>query len=329
MTFRIDLRNAKGLHLSLGGGAARGLAHIGVLRVLEQEEIPIASICGSSMGAFVGGMFALYKQTDIILEAVRKYIASEHFASSTISSIPPSDEEGLTFRQKIKRGILLGKSIAFGQVIPFEEWAGAMYAMVPDAEFKDTAIPFYATGLDLSVKREVVFVEGSLRSAILASCSIPGVFPPVKEGGNVYVDGGWIDKVPVRPLIQFGAKEILAIDVSNKIEIVEDKTPGYTIILKSYAAIQKTLDQIQIELAPLKWKLPVDHIFWSSFDQVDSIVELGENYAREHIHEIRRLLKEQTPLRSIWARVKRANCVKLPPGAAPIQLRSIGVVEPL
>jgi len=318
--------------LSLGGGAARGLAHIGVLKVLEEEAIPIASICGSSMGAFVGGLFALHGNTKSIIRIVKDYIESEQYAKSTIGSIPP-DDDNLTFRQKIKRGILMGKSIAFGKVIPFEEWSDAMKEMVPDKRFKHTQIPFYATGLDLTQKKEVLFVDGNLRSAIVASCSIPGVFPPVRSGNSIYVDGGWVDKVPVRPLLQMGARTILAVDVSNQIEVdnEESKTPGYSIILKAYGAVQRRLDQVQIEQAPLCWKLPVDHIEWSNFSKLEALIEHGEVYTREHLHEIHELLKMQSFWWSSFDRIRKRKFPKWskPPGYKPIELRSIGEIGPI
>ena len=294
----IDLSQKKGIHLALGGGAARGLAHIGVLKVLEEENIPVASICGSSMGAMVGGLYALHGNTRAVTDIIRDYISSEQYARSTMANIPHEGETN-SFGQRLRRGILIGKSIAFGKVMPFDEWYGSMRAMIPDKTFKDTHMPFMATGLDLTREREVLFNEGNLRSAIIASCSIPGVFPPVKSGDTVYVDGGWVDKVPVRPLLQMGAREILAVDVSNTVEIENpepEKLPGYSIILKSYSVVQRRLDQLQIEEASLLWRMPVKHIDWADFSQMDAIVELGEGYAREHVQEVKTLLKRQSGL---------------------------------
>jgi len=305
------------------------MAHIGVLKVLEEEGIPIASICGSSMGAFVGGLFALHGNTAAVFEIIRDYISSDKYSKSTIASFSSNDEKD-SFAQRIRRGLLMGKSIAFGKVIPYDEWVGSMNEMIPDKHFKDLHIPFWATGLDLTRMREVLFNDGSLRSAIIASCSIPGVFPPVKADDTVYVDGGWVDKVPVRPLLQFGAREILAVDVSQTVEIENpepEKLPGYSVILKSYAAVQKRLDEIQYEDASCLWRLPVTHIDWSDFSQLENIVQLGETFARENIQQVRRMLKRQT----WWRRSFRASAFcrpALPHNYKPIQSVSIGTISP-
>lgn len=328
-----DLHSRKGIHLSLGGGAARGLAHIGIIQVLEEEGIPIASICGSSMGAFVGGLYALYGETASIIDGVKRYTSGELYLNSILAKIPPADQHA-GFLTKIKRGILVGKAFMFGKVITFEEWYGAMREMVPDKCFADTRIPFMATGLDLTRAREVLFVGGSLRSAITASCSIPGVFPPVQSGNTVFVDGGWVDKVPVRPLLQFGARDILAVNVSNMVEIENPEPshfPGYSVILKSYAVVQKRLDEIQMEDAPLTWNLPVDDIEWSDFREIDRVVQIGRAYAKAHIGEVRQLLSRQKG----WKGMKRTLAVlrdkvwKKTPAFKPVPTVEIGKIEPL
>jgi predicted acylesterase/phospholipase RssA/CRP-like cAMP-binding protein len=175
--------------LALGSGAALGFAHIGILKVLEREKIPIDYIAGSSMGALIGAFYATGKKA-----AELEKIASKFNMVTMISridlSIPPI------------RGFITGNRIL-----------GFLKRYLKDATFEDTRIPLLVVGTNLDNRSEVVISTGDILSALRASISIPGVFHPVKRYGDTLVDGGVINPLPVRTLTDIGVNKIIAVDV--------------------------------------------------------------------------------------------------------------------
>jgi NTE family protein len=276
------------IYLALGGGAARGFAHLGVLQVLEEEGISIAGIAGSSMGALIGGLYALYGSAEQVTEQLMNYIKSPAFERTVLAffSDPEFQSEAgkKSWVNRLREGWLVGRSLALGQVVPVDQWQEAMEAMIPDRSFSDCSLPFFATALDLTANREVVFFQGNLRPAIMASCAIPGVFPGVDAKGHHYLDGGWIDKVPVRPLKSLGATTVLGVDVSPRESVtIEKPALGLDLILKSYHVVQTRLDERQKEEADFCWTLPTHHIHWADFKSLPRIVALGRDFARREL----------------------------------------------
>lgn len=321
MNPRHDLRRCRGLHLALGGGAARGLAHVGILKVLAERNIPIASICGTSMGALVGAMFALNPDPRLLEDRVLDFLHSEHFNRARFAFIKSAQRaredngRGLSVRQWFRHGYLLGKSMAFGCMIPFEEFERQVAELVPDRRFDDTAFPFFVMGLDLIQRREVVFAEGSLRAAVMASSAIPGVFPPVTCDGVVYVDGGWINKVPATPLFAFGAPSVLAVDVGDDTAPEVNLKRGTSVMLQAYAAAHFRLQQIQVASATRLWRPPLDPVHWSDFGQAEKAIQIGAEFAREQMDAVRALLRMQ-PLYRLKRKMMQWLCKNAQPNAA-------------
>ncbi len=175
--------------LALGAGAARGLAHIGVLVVLEKERIPIDFIAGTSTGAFVGSLYAQGKTASELKE-----LALTLARSKLTRFIDPSlPKTGLIKGKKIKD--LLTSSIG------------------GDIKFSDLRIPFACVATDIVSGEEIVIDRGSVPEAVRASISIPGIFTVVKKGGRYLVDGGLTNPVPVTVVKNMGAEFIIAVNV--------------------------------------------------------------------------------------------------------------------
>ena len=180
----------KQVTLVLGGGAARGLAHIGVIRVLEEEGFNISAITGTSMGALVGGIYAagkLDKYTDWVTSLTKKDVI-----------------QYLDVSFRAKSGILKGDLIM-----------EALRDFVGDVSIESLTIPFLAVATDLTARKEVWITRGHLFDAIRASISVPGVFTPHRFAGRWMVDGGLLNPVPVTPAAQTLAGVTIAVDVTG------------------------------------------------------------------------------------------------------------------
>ena len=179
----------KKIGLALGSGSARGLAHIGVIKVLQDAGIPIDMIAGTSIGAIVGGLFALRRDITRIEE-----VANEMSRARLFSLLD------LKFR---RTGLISGHKIM--------DWAKS--AIGHDVRFTDLEIPFACIATDLFTGEQIVFNDGSVLEAARASFSIPGLFSVAKLQGRYLIDGGVVNPVPVSTLKDMGAEFIIAVNV--------------------------------------------------------------------------------------------------------------------
>lgn len=171
--------------LALGGGAIRGFAHLGVLSVLEQENIPVDVIAGTSVGALIG---AFYSAGVPLCELER---ISEEMSWYKVSR-PVWSRDGL---------------ISFAKM---EEW---IVSFLGDLYFEDLALPFAAVATDVATGEAVIMNKGPLAPAIRASCSVPGLVTPVPWNGRLLCDGGVSNNLPVSVARQMGADYVIAVDI--------------------------------------------------------------------------------------------------------------------
>lgn len=173
--------------VALGSGGARGFAHLGVLKVLKQHEIPIDMISGSSMGALVGSFYA----SGLTVEQMYKLAAAfkrKYFIDVTVP----------------KMGFIQGDRIK--QLIRI---------FTRNQNIEDLPIPLAVVATDLNEGKKVVFRKGPVADAVRASISIPGIFVPFSYNGSLLVDGGVIERVPVSAVKEMGADIVIAVDVSH------------------------------------------------------------------------------------------------------------------
>jgi NTE family protein len=175
--------------LALGGGYARGLAHIGVLEVLEREGIPIDIVAGTSMGALVGALYTREKDAAMI-----KRQATQLDWVSLAALIDPAVP---------KSGLITGKRIT-----------KLLRRFMGDVNFEELDIPLACVATDIISGEEIVIKEGSVLEAVRASISIPVIFTVVKKDGRFLVDGGLVNNVPVSVARQMGADYVIAVDVT-------------------------------------------------------------------------------------------------------------------
>jgi len=281
--------------LALGGGAARGLSHIGVLKVLEENEIPVDLIVGTSVGALVGGVYATTRNAAATEERFRNFIFSKQFKRAKFDFLKESRQAhpGLlyNFVSLIRKGIFYSFSMAKMSWISAEHFEHNINGILADVRIDETKIPFAAVATDINRGEEVVLNEGSLRQIVSASSAVPGLLPPVQIDGRLLIDGGWISKVPVIPALRLGASMVIGVDVSKEIEDTTGYRSGLNIMVRANAVKAEALKEMQCRFADVLIEPDVDHVHWADFSAIVECIALGDEAARRKIGEIRRQMK--------------------------------------
>ncbi len=249
--------------LVLGGGAARGFAHIGVLKILESNGIPIHMIVGTSAGSFVGSLYAYglnaYQIQKLSLDIQRSDIAD--------FTIPDN-------------GFIKGDLL--------EEYVNRM---LRNTTMEKLRIPFYATATELPNGKETVFATGNTGKAVRASCSIPGVFNPAMIGNKMYVDGGVVSPVPVDAAKRLGADVVIAVDISSDLDTIK---PSGTIetILQAINIMSSRISVAQLSRADIVIRPLVGHIGSADFDRRNDAIIEGEKAALQALPKVREIVEQ-------------------------------------
>ncbi len=257
--------------LALGTGAARGLAHIGVLEVLEKEGIPIDMIAGTSTGAVIGALYAQGKDTNQIKKLVTD-LNWKRLVSLVDLALP-------------KTGFIGGRKIS-----------SLLRSIIGDIEFGDLRIPLACVATDIGSGEEVVINQGLVLEGVSASISIPVIFTLVKRKGRYLADGGLVNPVPVSVLKRMGADFIIAVNVIPDVRSrtqrgKETKEPNIisvimqSLYIASYSRVRSSLDGADIVIEP-----QVTDIAYGDFRRAQECILQGELAAKGSILEIKRQL---------------------------------------
>jgi NTE family protein len=284
----------KGIGLALGGGGARGLAHIGVLKVLEQEEILIHLIAGTSIGALVGGAYASGINPGELQTKAEEYVSSTEFRTSAIKAFETVRAKGeVALAQRIqaylKNHFYLIQAMFKPGILSNEDFQATIDYFIPNIRIEETRIPFRAVATDLVSGEEITFSKGSLRQAVMASCAVPGAIAPLKEGERLLSDGGIICSVPSSVARREGAGRVIAVVVDRGIGSEELRTV-VDVYLRVNEIMGERLKQCELAEADVVIRPAVGDLHWSSFSEAVKLIEEGEKAAREKLDDIRRLM---------------------------------------
>lgn len=252
--------------LALSGGAARGMAHVGVLRALIENNIPIDYIGGTSAGSMVGGAYAAGMPIEEIAEFGHS-LRWRDVGRMTMSRLGIQSNERL------------------------EQY---LRERLPITRFEELSIPFAAVATDLKTGTAVVLRdEGDLPFAIRASCSIPGWYVPVvDEQGRQLVDGGLVAVIPVSVTRALGADLVIAVDVNAAGATFLGPTSSVIgVLLQSMLVVQKTASHYQLAAADLVITPQVGHIRWDEMGRAAELMEAGYNAALDRIPQILTLIE--------------------------------------
>lgn len=283
--------------IALGGGAARGLAHIGVLRAFVREGIPMDVVVGTSMGAIIGGAYAATGDIAGVERRVRDLVQSELFARLRMSFLAETRKRrgGLfhSMTNLVRRGIVYGVSTLRPSFLSAEEFARNMAEILPDRSIQSLPVRFGAVALDLEAGEEVVLCHGRLREAASASSAIPGILPPVRLHGRLLIDGGWVDKIPVLPAYRLGADLVIAVDISPELEGSRRYTRGIDVILRAHAIKDSIMVGLSRRLADVVVEPEVRSVHWADFAAIESVIKAGDEGASRAVPRIRDLLRHE------------------------------------
>jgi NTE family protein len=271
--------------VAFGGGSARGLAHIGVIRWFEEHHVPIDVAAGTSMGGLVGGAYA----TGMSAEELRSLIAAIDWDTMFGSTSFPfknvrRKEDARSYPSRLEFGLKNGlappAALNDGQQVDLllARIAAPYYGL---ARFDDLPTPFRAVAVDLRTASTVVLDRGSLATALRATMSLPGVFPPVRRDGAVLVDGGALDNIPADVVRACGAGFVIAVDVGAPQDDEIDESMfgllGRTIDVMMRSAARAALAHADLTIA-------VDVTGFGSLDwrRADELIERGYAAAEAH-----------------------------------------------
>jgi NTE family protein len=287
--------------LVLGVGFGYGFCHIGVLKVIEEEKIPIDIIAGSSIGSLIACLWAMGKSSDEILKITSEFQERKHIWGLVDVTFP-----------------LLG-------FIKGDKLYRFLKRHLGDKTFYDLRMPLRIIASDVRKKEPKVFDKGPLVDAVMASCAMPGVFTPFKLKGQMLFDGGVINPLPTEVLLNMGVKKIIAVNVTpsredfaRQISKIKGQVSGadalgekklkwfdlsgrlknifkiniVDIIFSSVEVLQSEVARKEAELADVVLHPNTDGLFWLDLHKAQEFAKRGEIEARKNLDKIRQLVNE-------------------------------------
>lgn len=287
--------------LVLGGGGARGLAHIGIIKVFEQHHIPIDVITGSSMGALVGAAYAQICNADELEHRFRTFLFSEKFklfGGSRFRRENVYEPMDLLHQvsHEFKRRIIINLAAQRLSLLKSERLDVAIAGLVHKNRIEDLSIPFACVAVDLVSGDVVEFASGDLYDALRASASIPGIFPPFNLNGRLLVDGAVSENFPIETAKNLGADIIIISNVSAELNANSQVDNVVDIIIRSNLAATKRLNELARKRADLVLDPEVGNYHWSDFEQINDLIFAGRVAAEKKISKLEELIKKRSKL---------------------------------
>jgi NTE family protein len=282
--------------LVLGGGGARGAAHIGVLKILERERIPVHAIAGTSVGAIIGGLYAAGYSPREIEEIVTGIDWQDIFRDSPSRAMLPmrQKEVDLALVSNFEIGIRDGSLTAPTELVQGQKLDLLLRQLVLPVssvtDFDKLPTPFRAIATDVARIEPVVFSEGDLALAMRASMAVPGAFAPVHYEGTLLVDGGFVDNVPISVARSMGVDRLIVVNVGEPLAPPESIRNSFQIVMQAVSRLMQ--DRTNAQLAAL-WDGDVllvpelGDLTSASFPRVAEGFDAGEQAARAELAELR------------------------------------------
>lgn len=262
--------------IAFGGGFARGLAHIGVLKVLHEEGIPVDYVAGTSVGSIVGALYCSGLSPREMQE-IASIVRFKDFARWTLN--------WLGFCSNDRMDVFLRK-------------------ILPCRTFEELKKPLAVIATDFVTGDPVVFRSGSILDAVRASCAYPGLFTPVRVDGRLLVDGMLAHAVPSTPLREMGATRVLAIYLNARWTELKAPRNVFDVIGQCFSIAQAKMSGAWRKDADLVLEPNVDGFTYDGFDRAGELVRAGENVARAALPDIRRWMVQDDPRRARAANPK-------------------------
>lgn len=254
------------LGLALGGGATRGVAHIGVLKALEEQNINLNYLTGTSIGAIIAALYAFGRTPEEIRDISIKLKLFD-YSNFTLS----------------KYGLLSN-----------EEMGSSMRKFIGDVNLEDATTPLAIIAADISSGEKIVFKEGNVADAVTASTCVPGIFKPYTLGQRMLVDGGIVENIPISPLKDMGADVIIGVDLNNGGEY--HKPEGLVeVLLNAFAIAIDNTTRMQTKKADILIRPPLSDYSRTASDKMWELYAEGYRSTMLAMPEIRELMQSAKP----------------------------------
>lgn len=294
---RFNLKKRKKMQiLALGGGGARGLAHVGVIKVLEENNWYPDLITGTSIGSIVGALYAMIGNSAELESEVTRIIQSEWFKSLDIQRITKfteHDAKADLLWTIVKNIVTKWRHKSDEQsfsLLPHNFLPEIMRKIFDGVTFADLKIPFIAVATDIYSGKTVELRSGSVANAVAASSSIPGIFSPIIYKGMYLVDGFVTKNIPIPSKPVKAEKVIIAVDVQSEVgDFVPLKDP-FDVIWRVEILTQRQLNKFYLDQADIVITPDMRDIHWNDFSLVEKCIRTGEYAARRYFAEGRHVM---------------------------------------
>lgn len=263
-------KNRPKIGIALGSGGARGLAHIGVLKVLEENKIPIDYIAGVSIGSIAGAYYSLNKEINSLEKKVAQLTKKDLLKLIDLAS----PKKSLISGNKIKNFIK---------------------TLIKNKSFSDTKTPLKIIASDLCSGKEIIINKGKLADAIMASISIPGIFPPIEMNDKLLVDGGVVNPTPINVVKKMGAEVIIGVDLTMKHPIKLKNPSIVETLIQSFEIIRTQAAKFNVN--KVRNAVIISPNFSGKLDsyrfyETQRFIEEGERVARKALPKIKALIEK-------------------------------------
>lgn len=262
-------KSQKTLALALGGGAALGFAHIGFLQVLEENNIKVSAIAGTSMGSLIGAFYACgYSAKEL-----EKISLEKIYLRQFITDVNP-----VTF---FRKGFISGKRI---QTV--------FHTFLEEKNIEELKIPYVAVATDMTKGKKYVFDKGPVSEAVRASIAIPGVFTPVKKEDMLLIDGGVLDNVPDDEAKKFNMDVVISVNVLGDYTYKKEPKTITGMLIATFSLIQQEYEKYKPNCSDLSIKMNLEKVTITSFSKaaIKRAIQEGREHAIKNLDSIKELL---------------------------------------
>ena len=272
--------------LALGGGGARGFAHLGVLQVLDEASLPVRAIVGTSMGAVIGGMYLAHGSADRAVEVWREAFEEDLLPQvRPVRRVPDADSREhplIQVARRIRNRVVISFAMNRSTILDGDDLTQALEFLIPEVDFQDLPQPLMVVATDIETGEEVRVSEGPLRPALIASSAIPGMLPAVEVNGRLLIDGAVVAEVPVAGARSVGWP-VVAVDASMDVPAVAESDLVLDTMMRTQMMTARLLRRRQLARATHVIRPLVGCAAWAEWHRFDDLVAAGSDAAREFL----------------------------------------------
>jgi NTE family protein len=283
--------------IALGGGGARGLAHLGVLMALEEAHIPIHFITGASAGAIVGAMYAQNPDAMAAIAQIKASFSDGIFEQLQLNCLKTARASSFLHQttRNIKKRIMINLAQSKRALLSDVCARDNLTRFIKEGNIEDTRIPFGIVATSLHTGEDVCFTSGDILTAVTASSAISGFLAPVDLNGDLLTDGAVSCPVPVKLLKDMGAETTIGVEISNRDIAPLEEVNVIEIIARAEMIESIRLSQMMVKTADVAICPDTKDIHWSDFSRIDELIEAGLESTREKLPDIYSAFQRRRP----------------------------------